>query len=548
MNVALYARVSSEKQAEKDLSIAAQLKALRNFAKKKNWQVVREFVDEAESARTDKRPAFQEMIAFARKRSKPFEAILIWKHSRFARNREDAIIYKSLLRRHGISVISINEQVDDTPAGKLLEGIIEVIDEFYSLNLAQDTLRGLKENAARGFHNGSIPIGYKARHVMDGATKRTKLELDDDYGPVVKRVFQMYLDNNGIKEIAKTLNTESLKTPKGKPWSKSTVGYILKNEAYTGTLVYNRKSKNRITENNPEDMVRVNDNHTPIVDRITFESVQKMMKSRSPKITPPRQNSSRYLLSGLVYCGKCGAKMVGSSAKSGTFFYYGCQNYLKRGKNVCDMKLANRNEIERLVIGRIKTHVLTEDNLAALWRIVLEEISQKNKDVHQRVKTIDRQIGTLNQRLSKLYDALETGKLDIDDLAPRIKSLKTQIDEMQNKKEEIIRAKTEQTRPPFNQSALKYYVDDLADLLKKGSIVEQKAFLKSFIKRINVNHPKVDIEYTIPSIQRKKAETPMDGVLPFGLSGSPARTRTADPVVNSHLLCQLSYWGISHKK
>lgn len=129
MRVACYARVSSEKQAEKDLSIAAQLKALRRYALDRDWEVYREFVDEAESARTANRPAFKDMIALAKQREKPFDAILVWKLSRFARNREDSIIYKSLLRKYGISVISMNEQVDESPAGMLLEGMIEVFDE-----------------------------------------------------------------------------------------------------------------------------------------------------------------------------------------------------------------------------------------------------------------------------------------------------------------------------------------------------------------------------------------------------------------------------------
>jgi len=144
----------------RDLSIVAQLKALRRYAVERDWEIYREFVDEAESARSANRPAFQDMTALAKQRQKPFDAILVWKLSRFARNREDSIIYKSLLRKYDISVISSNEQVDETPAGKLLEGMIEVIDEFYSINLAQDTLRGMKENAGRGCHNGGVvPIG-----------------------------------------------------------------------------------------------------------------------------------------------------------------------------------------------------------------------------------------------------------------------------------------------------------------------------------------------------------------------------------------------------
>jgi DNA invertase Pin-like site-specific DNA recombinase len=95
--------------------------------------------------------------------------------------------------------------VDDTPAGKLLEGIIEVIDEFYSLNLAEDAIRGLRENANRGFRNGSIPAGYKAKKVVDGHNERTKLEPDESFVPVIQRIFALALKNMGIKEIANAL-------------------------------------------------------------------------------------------------------------------------------------------------------------------------------------------------------------------------------------------------------------------------------------------------------------------------------------------------------
>ena len=123
MKVVVYARVSSDKQ-DIDLSISAQLRALRDYAQKNGFQVVREFVDEAETGRSTARPSFREMIMLARRAQKPFEAILVWKYSRFARSREDSIVYKAMLRKNGIQVISINEPIDDTPTGRLLEAII----------------------------------------------------------------------------------------------------------------------------------------------------------------------------------------------------------------------------------------------------------------------------------------------------------------------------------------------------------------------------------------------------------------------------------------
>ena len=131
---ALYARVSSDRQ-DVDLSVAAQLRALRDHAQKNDYMVVREFVDEAESGRIADRPQFQKMIDEAAKPTAPFKEILVWKFSRFTRKREHAVAFKSMLRRRGIRVVSITEQADDSPTGKLLEGIIESVDEFYSENL-----------------------------------------------------------------------------------------------------------------------------------------------------------------------------------------------------------------------------------------------------------------------------------------------------------------------------------------------------------------------------------------------------------------------------
>jgi len=356
MRVVLYARVSSEKQAEKDLSIAAQLKALRKYAVEHGWEVYKEFVDEAESARSANRPAFKEMVALAKQKHKFFDTILVWKLSRFARNREDSIIYKSLLRKCGVSVISINEQVDETPAGKLLEGMIEVIDEFYSINLAQDTIRGMKENAGRGYHNGgTIPIGYKAKKIMDGPNEKTRLEPDEAFAPIIRRIFQMCVSGMGAKEIVMTLNGEDLRTSKGKRWNKNNVYYILKNEVYTGTLVWNHQSKSqgRPRAKDPREVIRIENNHPALIDRETFEKAQTLLRARSPEIIHPRAVHSDYLLSGLLYCGKCGSRMLGCAAKSSRFFYYACQNYCKRGKGVCDARLINKDRLEAFGIERV---------------------------------------------------------------------------------------------------------------------------------------------------------------------------------------------------
>ena len=201
--VAIYARCSSVGQAEKELSIPAQLEAARERARREGWEVVREFVDEAETAKTADRPSFQQMIADARRKPRPFEQILVWKFSRFARNREDSVIYKRLLERHGIRLISLNEPIEDSPTGKMLEGILELLDEFYSANMAEDVLRGMRRNAELGFHNGgSTPVGYRVKRTGDENSPKGVFEPDPTFAPVVQRIFRQYLTGEGSKNTA----------------------------------------------------------------------------------------------------------------------------------------------------------------------------------------------------------------------------------------------------------------------------------------------------------------------------------------------------------
>ena len=234
---ALYARVSSERQ-DVDLSVAAQLRALRDYARKNGYVVAREYVDEAESGRIADRPEFRKMIDEATKSEAAFREILVWKFSRFTRKREHAVAFKSMLRRRGVRVVSITEHADDTPTGKLLEAIIESVDEFYSENLAQEVSRGMREAASRGFWVGSrTPYGYNRVMVQDGAKERPKLEPDPDASLVIKRIFDMAEAGTGMLQIAKTLNDEGIASPAGKLWSKNGIHFILRNEVYTGALI-----------------------------------------------------------------------------------------------------------------------------------------------------------------------------------------------------------------------------------------------------------------------------------------------------------------------
>ena len=520
MPAAIYARVSSERQ-DVDLSISAQLKAIREYAEKGGYQVVREYVDEAESGRSIDRPGFKAMIASARQKPAPFEAILVWKLSRFARNREDSIIYKSLLRKQGVQVISINEPVEDTPSGRLLEGIIEVIDEFYSANLSQDVVRGMRENASRGFFPGCpVPFGYRRIKAQDGDAQRTKLEPDPATAPLVERMFRECLSGKGLLEITRGLNADGLTTRTGRPWSKTTIHKVLRNEAYTGVLLWGREKKRKLGGGNGLPPVRVEGAWQPIIDRETLEKVQARLAARAPKMTHPRVVHSEYILSGMIRCKACGTAMIGHAVKSGRFFYYMCGNARRRGREVCQTPILPKDRIERFVIDRIKQYILTEENLEELVKLTNEELAQTCDEEREKLQLLEAQLADVDSRLGKLYDALETGEFKSGELAPRIKALFQKKEELQQARVETEEALRYRTIELANPEVVREYVQDLKALLEESTILEQKAFLKSFVERIEVDDSEAKVVYTIPVLPDSSASEAV-GVLPFIHNGPP---------------------------
>ncbi len=501
MKTVIYARVSSEKQAEKDLSIPAQLKTLRKYALERGWEIVSEYVDEAESAKSANRPAFQEMIAAAKKKEKPFDSILVWKLSRFARNREDSIIYKSLLRKRGISVISINEQIDDSASGRLLEGMIEVIDEFYSANLAQDTMRGMKENISRGFFNGgNVPFGYRKVKVPVNGSQKTKLEPYDSEVQIVKRAFQMALKGKGGKEIARVFNEEGLRTRSGKLFGTTTINFWLKNPVYTGSLVWNRtdRTSDKAFRKPATEAIVAPDTHKSIVSQADFDRVQTLLADRRPFTRPPRGVSSPYVLSGLAHCSKCGAAMIGTAAKSGKYLYYECDNRFKKGKDSCIGLRFRKEMVENFVLEKIRQNILTKENLTKLVHLINGELLETASHLEKQLEQTEKELTMIGGKLTKLYVALESGKLDMDDLAPRIKELRASQHELQQQRDSLI-SRIESDEPEkLDENEVMSYVNELEQVLGEKSFLQQKTFLRRFVKRVEINPQGFVMDYTIP--------------------------------------------------
>ena len=515
---ALYARVSSDRQ-DVDLSVAAQLRALRDYADKNDYSVAREYVDEAESGRIADRPQFRKMIEEGGKASAPFEVILVWKFSRFTRKREHAVAFKSMLRRKGIRVVSITEHADDTPTGKLMEAIIESVDEFYSENLAQEVVRGMRESASRGYFLASrAPFGYKRIKVNDGTKERPTLEIDPDAAPIVREIFESSRRGNGLKEICKELNDRGI-TNRGRRWQKSTVHAMLSNEAYAGTAVWGRNSK----DPKAGEPVRVENAWPALVSRETFDLVRRGMHERAPAQQRPARVGSQYLLSGLLRCGVCGKPYSGQGAKSGKFAYYVCGSLLREGAGTCTARYLNAERVEDFIIDKVRERILTEETITELVTLVAEEIDALAGEVNGRLTAITAELADVETRLENLYQALETKQLPIEALSPRILSLKARQDQLVAAREEA-EDQLERRRVELPTSKeIKGYVADFREFLKEGTFPERKALIRNFVQGIEVVDGEATLTYTIPmpsdGITRESAL-----VLDFVQSGPPSKT------------------------
>ncbi len=489
---ALYARVSSDRQ-DVDLSVAAQLRALRDYAERNGYSIAREYVDEAESGRIADRPQFRKMLDEANKPESPFSEILVWKFSRFTRKREHAVAFKSMLRRKGIRVVSITEHADDSPTGKLMEAIIESVDEFYSENLAEEVYRGMREAASRGFWVASrVPYGYRKLMVQDGAKKRPTLELDPATAPVVQRIFNLAESGKGILDITRTLNDEGIANPTGRPWSKNGVHIILRNETYTGTLTWGTSAKHK------GEPVRVEQAFPAIITKTQFRKVNKQLSSRAPRQAHPRRVASSYLLSGMVKCKACRRAMSGQDSKSGQFAYYVCQSLMKRGSGACDCPRLNARRFEEMVVDRIRDNILTESNIRELVRLVDEEMDGIAREQRQRLETAEAELADVKRRLDRLYNLAETTDLDVDDFMPRIREHRERQQRLEETTEDA-RVMLSQRRVVLDDvETITAYCEDLSGYLRESELTERRAFIESFVREIVVEPGGALVRYAIP--------------------------------------------------
>ena len=276
----------------------------------------------------------------------------------------------------------------------------------------------MREAASRGFWVSSrTPYGYNRVMVQDGAKEHPKLQPDDVTAPVVKRIFDMAENGIGMLDIARAINDEDIPSATGKLWSSNGVHFILRNEVYTGTLVYGTKAKDEA------DLVRVEDAFPAIVSKDQFQVVNKLLCSRASKATHPRRIASSYLLSGLITCYRCKTAFTGHGAKSGRFHYYVCQSLIKRGSGSCDSPRLNARRFEQLIVDRIRSSILAKDGNGDMTTVVVKELDRLVQEQRGRLEIIESELKDVPRRLDRLWDIVESIDDDLADTAtPRVRA------------------------------------------------------------------------------------------------------------------------------
>ncbi len=302
MNVAIYARYSSDNQRTE--SIDAQVYSIKKFAEQNNYKIVKTYVDEAKSARTDNRPAFQKMIKDSD--AGLFQAIIVHKLDRFSRDRYDSAYYKRKLKNNDVKLLSVTENLSDNPESILLESLLEGLSEYYSANLAREVMKGLEENARNCKHTGGKPpFGFD----VDAETKT--YVINDNEAAAVREIFNKYCNDVSYSEISSWLDKSGFKTKYGKKFQKSSINMLLNNDKYIGVYTYKKKKRKFMNGisfdvlNEEEDMIIIPDGIPRIIDDEVWKMAQQKMRSNKTS-TRSKTAKNKYLLTGKLVCGICG--------------------------------------------------------------------------------------------------------------------------------------------------------------------------------------------------------------------------------------------------
>ena len=488
----IYARYSSTGQTEQ--SIEGQLRDCYKVAEEHGLTVVKEYIDRALTGKNDNRPNFKRMIkdsAFDN-----FDVVITWKMDRFARNRTDSALYKKILKDNNVKVIYAAENIPDGNEGIILESILEGLAEYYSLDLAQKTIRGKKESIRKGKHaTGSVLYGYK----LD---QNKHYEIDENIAPVIRKIFNDYVSGKTPTEIARSLNNAGIKTRVGNIWSPAKIHHVFKNKKYAG--VYECFG------------VQSNTAIPAIVDLETFEAAQRRaMINQGGKF----KAKTKYLLSGKIKCGICGTAMCGNNVminkkKDKRIYYYTCNSHKSLGKRTCTAKSIRRDLVEKLVIENTMSIVL-DDNFITKIASQIVELNKMQDETENLIDVYKYELNDVKSKIDNIMKAIEEG-IASKRMMERISELEERESQLE---QQIIVESSKQQQDILTIEQIIFWISSF----KNGdieSIEFCESLIKCFINKVVVYPDYIEIYYNYLDEDSKKlpissTQKPLDTVSPM---------------------------------
>ena len=475
---AAYIRVSTDDQLE--YSPESQLEEIRAYCIQNRILLPEEYIfieEEGRSGRkTLNRNAFQRMIAAARTSPKPFDVIVLWKFSRFARNQDESTFYKSMLRKKlDIDVVSVSEPLMEGMYGRLIEMIIEWQDEFYSVNLSAEVTRSMRYKAEHGLYNGKMPLGYHKE-------KDSFPVIVEPEAYIVRTIFQLFVAGRDKNYIARYLNENRYLTKTGKKFTADAVGYILENPFYMGKVRWNRRqSGSTAALKDPSEWIISDSHHTPIIDADTWAAAQKRLQnlqfSRPPHAHPV--SHAMHFLSGIVQCPVCGRflsyKAGASSCKSGAVSGGGfqCPGYRKGLHNTSQYISARK--LTEAVAASLRTVLATGKTSAfcpartAFW------------DPDGRRSVYEKQLRELKHRERRIREAYEKGIGTLEEYQKNRESVEKQYKDISA----LLQSLTTEPPPSCDQEQFLARITSVLDLLESKAPCDLKGqALRGILKKI----------------------------------------------------------------
>jgi len=499
MRAALYLRVSTKRQAEKDLSIPDQRKQLEGFCKQRGWTVAAEFVEPGASGTTDdRRPAFQAMLNSALGSERPFDVIIVHSFSRFFRDAYKFEYHRRKLDKSGVGVISITQEVGEDPMGEMVRQILNLFDEYQSKETAKHVLRAMNENARQGYWNGARPpFGYSAIAVgAKGDAVKKKLVIDSKEAEVVKEIFRLFQHGSGksgpmgLRRIVSHLNAIGVTYRRGYKFGSSLVHGILTSTALKGLHHFNRKaSKTRKVKDRAEWIPF----ETPvIIDPTVFDRVQGLLAARAPAATPPREVNGPTLLIGVAKCSS-GSGMTVRTGKGGRYKYYTCARHMNQGGCDCSRKSIPMPTLDGMVLKELESRIFVPERLEAILTDLIDRTRRAETEGKARARDLHREARDITAKLDRLYDALSEGTVQKTD------TFQGKVAQLEKQRDEIIRLKSQTARQStlpakvLAKNNLERFTAEVRANLHDTNPAFRRAYLRQFVDRVEVSKGEVRI-------------------------------------------------------